>query len=113
MESGAIPNYQISASSMWDNNHASSQARLNFQETILKSGSWSAKTNDGNQWLQIDMGRLGKIVTRVATQGRNCYSGWPHGPHSQWVTKYTLQYSEDCVSFHDYREGERNTVQVI
>lgn len=113
MESGAIPNSEISASSMWDNNHAPSQGRLNFQETRIKAGSWSAKINDDNQWLQIDLGRPGKIVTRVATQGRNYYRWWPHGPHNQWVTRYTLQYSEDCERFHDYREGEGNTIQVI
>ena len=115
MESGAIPNNQISASSVWDSNHAASQGRMNFHETTVKSGSWSARTNDVNQWLQIDLGpmvvELEGAVTRVATQGRN-QGPWPHGIHRQWVTKYTLQYSEDCVNFHDYK-GEQNTVQVI
>ena len=113
MENGAIPNNQISASSVWDNNHAPSQGRMNFHETTIKSGSWSAKTNDGNQWLQIDLGNLEEVVTRVATQGRNYNGNWPWGSHSQWVTKYTLQYSEDCKNFQEYKEGERDTVQVI
>ena len=111
MENGAISDTQIRASSMWDNNHAPGQGRLNFQETTVKSGCWSARTNDVNQWLQIDLGRLGKIVTRIATQGRNYNGQWPWGPHSQWVIKYTLQYSVNGVNFDDYRDVERNTIQ--
>ena len=112
MENGAIPNNRISASSVWAANHAASQGRLNFHETIFKSGAWAARTNDYNQWLQIDLSTPDGTVTRVATQGRNYNVHWPPGPHSQWVTKYTLQYSDDCVSFQDYKEGEQNTVQV-
>ena len=112
MENGGIPDDRISASSVYDNSHAASQGRLNFQEITIKSGGWAAKTIDANQWLQIDLDKPYEIVTRVATQGRNwnVHSGW--GSHGQWVTKYTLQYSKDCVSFHDHKEGERNTVQV-
>ena len=96
MENGAISNGQITASSQWGANHAAIQGRLHFQGTSTKAGSWSALTNDVNQWLQIDLGNLRTTVTRVATQGRNGYS--------QWVTKYKLQYSEDGVNYHYYRE---------
>ena len=91
MENGAIPNEQISASSQWDSNHAAFQARLHFQATSSKAGSWSARTNDVNQWLQIDLGNQATRVTHVATQGRNGYS--------QWVTRYNLQYSVDGQNF--------------
>ena len=105
MENGGIPNNRISASSEWNYKYAVSQGRLNFQETAIKGGSWATRANDYNQWLQIDLDKPGEIVTRVATQGRNwnVHSGWRS--HGQWVTKYTLQYSNDCVSFHDYKEG--------
>ena len=100
MESGAISDRQIKASSQWDAKHASFQGRLNFQETLSKAGSWSAGTNDVNQWLQVDLGNQHTKVTRVATQGRN--------DDSEWVTKYKLQYSYDGIDFQYYREqGKR------
>ena len=97
METGAISDAQISASSEWDANHAAKQGRLHFQAVPGKAGSWSAKANNVNQWLQIDLGNQHTKVTRVATQGRNAYS--------QWVTKYKLQYSDDGVNFQYYREN--------
>ena len=97
MEDGAISDAQISASSQWDANHAAKQGRLHFQAVSGKAGSWSAKANDLNQWLQIDLGNQHAKVTRVATQGRNAYS--------QWVTKYKLQYSDDGVNFQYYQEN--------
>jgi len=68
MESGAIADSQISASSTWRSNHAPQQARLHFKEGGGKVGGWSAKVSDLNQWLQVDL--LSKTrVTRIATQG--------------------------------------------
>ena len=96
MESGAISDAQISASSQWDANHATKQGRLHFQAVPGKAGSWCAGANDVNQWLQIDLSNQHTKVTRVATQGRSGYS--------QWVTKYKLQYSDDGVSFQYYWE---------
>ena len=105
MESGAISDAKITASSQFDVNHASRQGRLNFQETGAKSGSWAAGTNDGNQWLQVDLGNQHTSVTGVATQGRNYIVGSPYIDHSQWVTKYKLQYSsDDGVNFAYYKE---------
>ena len=97
METGAISDAQISASSEWDANHAAKQGRLHFQAVPGKAGSWSAKVNNVSEWLQIDLGNQHTKVTRVATQGRNAYS--------QWVTKYKLQYSDDGVNFQYYREN--------
>ena len=104
METGAISDAQISASSEWDANHAAKQGRLHFQAVPGKAGSWSAKANNVNQWLQIDLGNQRTKVTRVATQGRNAYS--------QWVTKYKLQYSDDGVNFRYYREQGQTTDKV-
>ncbi len=98
MANGRISDAQISASSEWDFNHAAIQGRLNFKETGSKDGGWSARTNDVNQWLQIDLIGQDTRVTRVATQGRN------GALYKQWVTKYKLQYSNDGVSFMYYRE---------
>ena len=96
MEDGKISDGQISASSQLDSSHAVIQARLHFKATADKAGSWSARSNNVNQWLQIDLGSRHTNVTRVATQGRN---GNP-----QWVTKYKLQYSNDGVNFQYYGE---------
>ena len=96
MENGAISDGQISASSQLDSSHAVTHARLHFKATAGKAGSWSADSNDGNQWLQVDLGSRHSKVTRVATQGRN--------DSLQWVTKYKLQYSNDGVNFQYYKE---------
>ena len=96
MENGKILDGQITASSQWDDNHAPFQGRLYFQATGKKQGGWSAAQSNSKQWLQVDLDSQFTKVTRVATQGRN-------GGH-QWVVSYKLQYSNDGVSFHDYRE---------
>ena len=107
MESGALSDRQISASSEWDPNHAAIQGRLNFQSTAIKMGAWSALTNDANQWLQVYLGSYYTKITRIATQGRN-------SPLSvnQWVTKYRLQYGNNGVNFQFYREQGRTTSKV-
>ena len=95
MESRAISDAQISASSEWNPYHAAIQGRLNFQAGGGKSGSWSARYNDQNQWLQADLGSS-KVVTSLATQGRNGYG--------QWVTSYKVEYKNDGSPFQSYQE---------
>lgn len=89
MQSRAISNAQVTAFTQWDGNLAPFQARLHHKS----SGSWSARTNDVNQWLQIDLGVRSR-VTRVGSQGRYAVN--------QWVTKYKLQYGEDGTNFKYY-----------
>ena len=105
MESGAITDAQISASSQWHNNHGPSRARLHmpFNHQIDQQGAWSSSSNDLNQWLQINLGGY-TILTRVATQGRT--------NHDQWVTKYRLQYSDDGVIFQFYKEPHQTSAKV-
>ena len=97
MESGAISDGQITASSQWSVQHPPSQGRLHLQNTAEQVGAWSARDMDVNQWLQVDLGNQVTAVTRVATQGRN-------KRHLQWVTKYNLQYGDDGVNFQYYKE---------
>ena len=108
MANGLITDQQISASSVYDANHAAKQGRLYFQETQIKSGAWVTPWNQMNQyqWLQIDLRDQDTKVTGVATQGRN-YNSWPLGAHTQWVKKYKLQYSDDGVTFQYYREKRK------
>ena len=96
MENGAIFDRQISASSELDANHAAIHGRMNIKATANNVGSWSAVSNDVNQWLQVDLGSQCTKVTGVATQGRSDVA--------QWVTKYRLQYSKDGENFQYYRE---------
>ena len=53
MKSGDIYDRQISASSEWDSKHAAIQGRLFFMAGSGKQGSWSARHNNLDQWLQI------------------------------------------------------------
>ena len=105
MESGAIADLHLTASSEYDSRYGPKRARLHTKDwTIpgigLGPGAWSSLTRDLNQWLQVDLSKT-TPVTHVATQGRNTYSP------GQWVTKYKLQFSNDGVSFLVYkRQGE-------
>ena len=112
MESGVISDSQISASSQDGSNHAAIQGRLNFKETKQKSGGWSAQTKDSQQWLQIDLRNPDTKVAGVATQGRHYSTSWPYGPHSQWVSKYMLQYSNDGKTFAYFKEPGETTNKV-
>ena len=104
MESGAISNGKVRASTEWDANHAAIQARLHFKAGSGKAGSWSARHNNLGQWLQIDLGNKHIKVTDLATQGRNGYA--------QWVTKYKVQYSNDGVNFQYYTEQRKVGIKV-
>ena len=101
MESGKIKDSQITASSVWDVNHGASNARLNFAQ---KSGSWSSKSNDLNQWLQVDF-KYTIAITEILTQGR--------GTYGQWVKSYTLSYSHDGVKFIPYKKSGNPKVRFI
>ncbi len=93
MESGEVTDGQISASSEWDAETVASNGRLHLDN----AGCWAARTNDLNQWLQVDLGKPDTIVIRVATQGR-------FDVNYQWVTMYKLQCSNDGVNFQYYKE---------
>ena len=97
MESGAITDGQLSESSVRDqsHDHSARRARLNIKANGRLRGAWSARRNDANQWLQIDLLDENAKVTGVATQGRD--------ESNQWVKKYRLQYSNDGVNFQDYK----------
>ena len=103
MESRLINDAQITASSEYNSNHAATHARLHFQAGGGKRGAWSARSNDGNQWIQVALGSFTKL-TGIATQGRN--------EVDQWVTKNQLQYSGDGVNFAYYKESSQSSPKV-
>ena len=104
MENLSITDGQIFASSQWDGNHAAIQGRLYFTASGSKQGGWSSRTNDVNQWLQIDLRNSYTRVTRLGSQGRN--------NADQWVTKYKLQYSDDGVNFQYFKEQGKSADKV-
>jgi len=115
MASGEILDKKITASSELKA-HAAHQGRLNFQEvdngSLRKAGSWAALENDQHQWLQVELLKEESVVTSVATQGRNRHLGWFGGSHSQWITKYKLQYSNNGANFQYYQGEGQNTAKV-
>lgn len=98
MQSGAITDSHITASSMWDANHYPGRARLGITRVGSLVGSWSAKTNDVKQWIQIDLSRITR-VTYVAIQGREDLD--------QWVTSYSLQYATHNGSHYIGYNGDQ------
>ena len=108
MEDGRIPDNRITASSIWDHYHGPRYARLNHQRAMPVRGGWSAQRNDLKQWIQADLGGL-KRVSGVVTQGRN------GGGHRQWVTKFTVQYSENGETWRNVEDvnGHRVRIQTI
>ena len=101
MENNGISDDQISASSELSPNHKANRGRLYYTADGGKRGAWSAKQNDENQWLQIDLGGLYATVTAVATQGRQ--------DKDHWVREYMLQYSNWTLNFTHYREPGQTT----
>ena len=84
IEDGRIPDSALTASTVHSAACAATFARLNLAAASGRVGSWCAKKNDINQWLQIDLGTP-TTVTKVATQGRQ--------DASQWITSYSLSYN--------------------
>lgn len=109
MESGAISDGQISASSQFDDSsHAANKGRLRLKAGAGSTGSWvvASADNNVNQWLQVKLGSQHTFeVTGVATQGRN-------GVNDQWVTEYKLQYSNDGINFQYYKEQGQSVDKV-
>ncbi|XP_066276034.1 uncharacterized protein [Branchiostoma lanceolatum] len=98
MESGAIPDSHITASTTHPD-CATSKARLHSPEEGRTSqggwaGAWCANYPlNTNEWLQVDMGAE-TTVAGVITQGR------PAG--NQWVKSYKLRFSRDGTTWSTY-----------
>ena len=106
VESGAISDSQMSASSQWSKKESAYYGRLHVKETQHNAGGWVALTDDENQWLQIDLNNRYIKITRVATQGRNILNS------PDRVTKYHLTYSNDGINFYFYKERGHNEAKV-
>lgn len=98
IQSGRIKNTQITASSMWNKYHAPYFGRLKRVRRGRYMGGWSARHNNHRQWIQVDLRQIIKF-TMISTQGRKLAK--------QWVTRYTVSYSVDCVHFVPYNQRDR------
>ncbi|KAK3273097.1 hypothetical protein CYMTET_18644, partial [Cymbomonas tetramitiformis] len=98
MQSGAIANSQISASSEHRDCLAAS-GRLASSGTYSSSagsqGAWCAASSTSGQWLQVDL-ESSQTVHGISTQGRH--------DAAQWVTSYQVQGSIDGVTWKDALE---------
>ena len=105
MEDGRIADNAMSASTIHSSAYAAKLGRLNLAAASGKGGSWIAKKNDVNQWLQIDLGTP-TTVTKVATQGRQ--------DSSQWVTSYSLSYSLTSSYWVQYTvRGKKKVFKIL
>ncbi|XP_078353361.1 uncharacterized protein LOC144638092 isoform X2 [Oculina patagonica] len=101
VQSGWVENSQMRASSAHSNTHAAWRGRLNMPKQYSYPGAWSARANNAYQWLEVSFHRPVQI-TACATQGRADYD--------QWVTSYTLSYSEDGSKYSVYSVGGHQKV---
>ena len=86
----------MSASTEWAANHGATNGKLHHQSGAGKTGAWSAKHNNLEQWLQVHFGKATKL-RRVSTQGRM--------DTNQWVKTYKLSYSLDGIFYEYYKEN--------
>ncbi|KAJ6662254.1 hypothetical protein lerEdw1_012417 [Lerista edwardsae] len=121
MESGAIKNAQITASSYkknWVSSWEPSLARLNLKGRI---NAWQAKvhdqnavklyllilqSNNNNQWLQIDLLQPKKI-SAIATQGAKSLST------EMYVKSFSIAYSEDGSVWKSYLDTSTSMDKVF
>ncbi|XP_061082766.1 coagulation factor V [Conger conger] len=100
MENGRISDAQITASSVATSWLSGAWqpwlARLNKLGNV---NAWQAKTNDMQQWLQVELKEVKKI-TGIVTQGAKSLMT------EMYVTEYTIEYSKDGRTWIKYKEDE-------
>ena len=104
MEDGRILNSQLTASTQHPD-IAPVHARLNRLHQL--AGAWGPIIKDAYQWIQVDLG-FTKMVSGIVLQGRN-------GDYNQYVTKYTVLYSDDANSWRWVKDsnGHNNMVRLL
>ena len=96
-EEGIIKDSQITASSEHSQTVAAKNGRLNFQGQVGRKAAWAARSNDDQQWLQVDLQHQVHL-TGISSQGRSdCCD--------QWVESYTVSYSNNGPYFIDFKQN--------
>ncbi|KAJ7372866.1 Thioredoxin domain-containing protein 3 [Desmophyllum pertusum] len=102
MENSSIPSEAIKASSELDDQHSASRARLNTKPEGELKGAWVPLQSDENQWLQVDFGKVTRLV-KIALQGEA-------GESSRHVKEFSVSYSLSGETFIPYREDSTEKV---
>uniref|UniRef100_A0A8C8RDG1 Discoidin, CUB and LCCL domain-containing protein 2 n=1 Tax=Pelusios castaneus TaxID=367368 RepID=A0A8C8RDG1_9SAUR len=100
MESGVIPDSQITASSSLEWPDQTGQANLWTPERarLKRPGPpWAASITDGYQWLQIDLNKE-KRITGIITTGSTI------AEYYYYISAYRILYSDDAQKWTAYRE---------
>merc|ERR1712002_1132246 len=85
MESGAIQDAAITASTSDHETSRPSYGRLNNKASSINVGSWCSAISDKNQYFQVDLGKAMNI-SKIQIQGREAS---PNGVE-KFVKKFTL-----------------------
>ena len=99
MEDDSIPDNKITASSTHSNSKVA-WGRLRYSQ-----GSWSPRTDDGCQWIQVDFVPDVKLITHIVTQG-NGKSWW-------WVIEYYVMYKKGQETLKGYMENNHRVVSEV
>ena len=97
MENGEIFDNQITSSSNYSNQHRAANGRLNFVAGSFRTGAWSSRANNLDQWLQVDFQRS-TIITGISTPGRQ--------ESNQFVKSYTVSFGDDGKHLNNYKTGD-------
>ncbi|KAL5006011.1 hypothetical protein ScPMuIL_017169 [Solemya velum] len=98
-----VADNKLTASSIYAPTHSTERARLSTVKDFENQGAWSAGSNDGNQFIQVEFDNV-KRVTRIATKGRNQVL-----QHNQWVKSYSVAYSADGFNWRTIEDFVGNT----
>ena len=99
MADNEIGDGQITASSQWSDGYwyyGPNNGRLNFISIPGRTGAWSSRESDHNQWLQVDFQRP-TIIIGISTQERQ--------DEDQHVKNYTISFADDGKNFYCYVAG--------
>ena len=96
---GRIPDDSFSASSIFAPKYAAKYGRLNGTR------AWEPKTNDRDDYLQIDLLHE-YVICAVATQG----SPPTQSIAQEWTTQYKLRFSFNGTTFFPYKENKTDKV---
>ncbi|KAL8190841.1 UNVERIFIED_CONTAM: hypothetical protein K2H54_062585 [Gekko kuhli] len=106
LENGAIKDAQITASSYkknWLHSWQPPLARLNKKGRV---NAWQAKSNNNNQWLQIDLLQPKKI-TAIVTQGAKSLTT------EMYVKAFSILYGDNESTWRPYLDSSTSIEKVF
>nr|XP_022328496.1 hemicentin-1-like isoform X1 [Crassostrea virginica] len=111
-----VPDGHMTASSYYEDSiymDSPERARLNLEDErvqkdngnyVILGGGWMAGDKDKNEWIQVKF-KAQSVVRSIWTQGRfesNCCN------QSDWTTEFKVQFSQDGVVWHKYKDQSGN-----